>query len=89
MFILELTLKETPVTLTVQKKEKADAEGDYQRVISAMKSSSIELLELTCDHQVGKKVAVFNSAICAVQVYEKTSGGTSGRTPGFFAVAES
>jgi hypothetical protein len=46
------------------------------------------LLELTCDHQSGKKVSVFNTAICAVQVYEKNAGGTSGRTPGFFSAGE-
>ncbi len=54
-----------------------------------MKSAaSDQLIELTCDHQTGKKVSVLPGAICAVQIYEKTAGGTSGRTPGFFSVAE-
>jgi hypothetical protein len=89
MYILEITLKGTPAGLTVQKKEEADANAAYQQVVSAMKTASNEqLLELTCDHQPGKKVSVFSSAICAVQMYEKSSGGASGRTPGFFAMAE-
>jgi hypothetical protein len=89
MYILEITLKGTPAGLSVQKKEEADANAAYQQIISAMKSASSEqLLELTCDHQTGKRVSVFGSAICAVQIYEKSSGGSSGRTPGFFALAE-
>ncbi|MEB3294948.1 MAG: hypothetical protein VKJ24_17465 [Synechococcales bacterium] len=89
MYILELSLKGSPSGLTVQKKEQADAEATYQKIVEGIKSSSESLLELTCDHQAGKKVSVLSSAIAAVQVYEKTSGGASGRTPGFFAVAES
>jgi hypothetical protein len=87
MYILEMTLKGTPAGLTVQKKEEADANAVYQQVTSAMKSAATadQLLEVTCDFQPGKKVAVFGSSICAVQVYEKSSGGTPGRTAGFFA----
>ncbi len=88
MYILEITLNGTPAGLMVQKKEEAEATATYQQVVTAMKSTSTELLELTCDHQGGKKISVFNSAICAVQIYEKNAGGTSGRTPGFFSGAE-
>jgi hypothetical protein len=87
MYILEITLKGTPAGLTVQKKEEADANAAYQQVTGAMRAAE-QLLELTCDHQPGKRITVFSSAICAVQMYEKSSGGTSGRTPGFFALAE-
>ncbi len=88
MYILEITLNGTPAGLMVQKKEEAEATATYQQVVAAMQSTSTELLELTCDHQGGKKISVFNSAICAVQIYEKNAGGTSGRTPGFFSGAE-
>jgi hypothetical protein len=89
MYILEITLKGTPASLMVQKKEEADATAAYQQVVTAIKSpTSSHLIELTCDHQTDKKLSVLASEICAVQVYEKTAGGTSGRTPGFFAVAE-
>ncbi len=88
MYILELTLKGTPASLTVQKKEEGDANSSYQQVLSAMRSGSDQILELSCDQQTGKKVSVFGSAICAVQVYEKNGGGASGRTPGFFSVSE-
>jgi hypothetical protein len=89
MYILELTLKGTPATLSVQKKEETDATAAYQQIVTGMKSGADHLLELTCDHQAAKKLSVFASAVCAVQVYEKTGGGSSGRSPGFFAVTES
>jgi hypothetical protein len=89
MFIIEITLKNTPVTLSVQKKTAEDAEAAYQQVLAAMRSSDSKLLQLTCDHQSGKQVAILSSDIAAAQVYEKSSTATSsGRPPGFFAMAE-
>ncbi|MFM2428812.1 MAG: hypothetical protein RLZZ511_25 [Cyanobacteriota bacterium] len=87
MYILEMTLKGNPGSLTVQKKEEADANAAYQQLTAAMQSAATadQLLEITCDFQPGKKISVFGSSICAVQVYEKSSGGTPGRTAGFFA----
>ena len=89
MFIIEITLSGTPATLTIQKKTAEDAEGVFKQIVEGMRASSVHLLELTCDHQVGKRVAVFSNVVCAVQMYEKTGGGASGRTPGFFAMADS
>jgi hypothetical protein len=87
MFIIELNLKTTPMSLSVQRKTDEDAQATYQQVLEAMKSGG--LIELTCDWQPGKKIAVFGDSLAAVQVYEKSSGGTSsGRSPGFFAMAE-
>ena len=89
MFIIEITLKNTPVTLSVQKKTGEDAEAAYQQVLAAMRSGDNKLLQLTCDHQSGKQVAILSSDIAAAQVYEKSSTATSsGRPPGFFAMAE-
>jgi hypothetical protein len=85
MFILEFTLKDTPGTLSIQKKEQSDAETAYQQLVGALKSKSDDLIELTCDHQTNKKVALLGSSIASVQMYEKTSGGAGGRAPGFFA----
>lgn len=85
MFILEFTLKDTPGTLSIQKKEQSDAETAYQKLVNALKSKSDDLIELTCDHQTNKKVALLGSSIASVQMYEKTSGGAGGRAPGFFA----
>lgn len=89
MFIIDVSLKNTPVTLTVQRKTAEDAEALYQHLSGSLRSGNQSLLELTCEHQPGKKVSVLSSEIAAVQVYEKSATATSsGRPPGFFAIAE-
>jgi len=86
MFIIDVSLKNTPVTLSVQRKASEDAQTLYQQLIDAMRSEEQQLVEFTCDHQLGKKVSVLSREIAAVQVYEKSSTATSsGRPPGFFA----
>lgn len=89
MFILELTLKGNPLSLSVQRKSAEEAEASYQEILGAMKSGNNPLLELTCDRQPDKKVAVFADSLAAVQIYEKSSANASGRPAGFsFATAE-
>lgn len=87
MYIIELTLKNTPMPLSVQRKLSEDAEAVYKQILSAITSGSTQVLELTCERQPEKKVAVFSSEVVAVQIYEKSSTAASGRAPGFFAVA--
>jgi len=89
MFIIDIILRNTAATLSIQKKSAEDAEAAYQQILSAMKANDGGLLELTCDKQPGKKIGVVASDISAVQIAEKTSTATSsGRPPGFFALAE-
>lgn len=89
MFIIDVTLKSTPVTLSVQRKALEDAEGVYRQVVEAVSSGNGKVLELVCEHQQGKKISVLSSEISAVQVSEKsTSATSSGRPPGFAALVE-
>ncbi|MBW4443937.1 MAG: hypothetical protein KME10_22465 [Plectolyngbya sp. WJT66-NPBG17] len=89
MFILELTLKGNPLSLSIQRKSAEEAESTYQEILGAMKSGNNPLLELTCDRQPDKKIAVFADNLAALQVYEKSSANASGRPAGFsFATAE-
>jgi len=84
MFTIDVTLKNTPVPLSVQKKSAEDAEALYQTLLTAIKSSSSEVLELTCEQQSGKKISVIASEIAAIQVSGKSSASNaSGRPPGF------
>ncbi len=84
MFMIDVTLKNTPVSLSVQKKSADDAEALYQTLVAAMKSGDAAVLEMTCDQQPGKKVSVVGSELAAVQISEKSSTSTaSGRPPGF------
>jgi hypothetical protein len=88
MYIIELTLKNTPMPLSVQRKSDTDAEAVYQKVVAAIRSGDNELLELTCDRQPDKKVAVLSQEICAVTIGQKSATATTGKPPGFAALVE-
>ena len=82
MYCIELTIKLSPMPLVVQKKEHGDAQSLYSEVVDSIKKGNQRLLELTCDKVEDKRITVLVSEISAVQIYEKTSSGTSKR-PGF------
>lgn len=88
MFTIDLTLKNTPVPLSVQRKSAEEAEATYQEILKAMSSESPKLLELSCDHQADKKIGVLSNQIGAVMVSQKSGAAGAGRVPGFFALAE-
>ena len=82
MYCLELTVKLSPMPLVVQRKEHGDAQRLYSEVVDSIQKGNQRLLELTCEKVEDKKITVLVSEITAVQIYEKTSTGTSKR-PGF------
>ncbi len=88
MFTIDLTLKTTPVPLSVQRKTVEDAEATYQQVLKAMHSDSPQIVELSCEHQPEKKIGVLSDQISAVVISQKSGAAGAGRTPGFFALAE-
>jgi hypothetical protein len=83
MYIVEISLKLTPMPFSVQRKVLEDAQGIYDRVLEAMRSGTPQLLELTCEHQPEKKVTLLASEITAVQFYEKSGSAMTGKRPGF------
>jgi hypothetical protein len=88
MFSIDITLKLSPITISVQRKEESGAEALYQSIIAVMKSPTPEILELTCEKQTDKKVAVFSDQITAVIVSQKSGAASAGRVPGFVMAAE-
>ena len=82
MYCIELTIKLSPMPLVVQRKEHGDAQRLYSEVVDSLRKGNERLLELTCEKVEDKKITVLVSEITAVQIYEKTSTGTSKR-PGF------
>jgi hypothetical protein len=88
MFTIDLCLKYIPMPVSVQRKETEAAEALYQEIIAAMQETSPKLLELTCDKQPEKKVAVFSDQIGAVIISQKDGAAAAGRVPGFFASAQ-
>ena len=89
MISIDLALKYTPIPVSVQRKEIEDAQTLYQRIITAIKSPTPELIELTCEKQTEKKVAVMSDQISAVILSQKDGGAAAGRVPGFFSMVES
>jgi len=82
MFSIDLTLKYSPVPITVQRKESDAAQSVYQDVLKALQAKTPQLVELTCEKDPEKKVAVFSDQISAVIISQK-DGASTGR-PGFF-----
>jgi len=89
MYTIDLTLKQTPMPLSVQRNSEEAAKETYQEVVRAMLATDKpQLLELTCDKQPEKKIGVLSDQICAVVISQKSGAAGAGRTPGFFAIAE-
>lgn len=87
MFVIELILKSTPVTLSVQRKSAEAAKDIYQQVLEAIRSGNPVVLELTCEQQPDKTISILVSEISGVQMSEKSgTSAASGRPPGFFAL---
>ncbi|MCU0525890.1 MAG: hypothetical protein MUF72_13795 [Elainella sp. Prado103] len=87
MYVIDVTLKNSPITLSVQRKAEEDAKGLYQQLLEALRTGNPTTLELTCEQQAGKIVAVLVNEIAAIQMAEKTGTATaSGRPPGFFTM---
>ena len=85
MFTIDIVLQDIPLPIQVQRKEAEGAESVYQEIMNAMRSGSADLIELTCDKDEDKKVAVKGNLICAISVNKKSGGMAEGRVPGFFA----
>jgi vacuolar-type H+-ATPase subunit D/Vma8 len=87
MFTIDLSIKNTAFSVSVQRKTAEDAEAIYQLILAAMRSGNPDIVELKCEGKTEKKVAVRSSEISGVQIVQKDGATTSsGRPPGFFAV---
>lgn len=85
MFTIDLTIRYSPLPLSVQKKEESDAQALYEKILSAMTADKPEIIELTCDKQEDKKIAIIGNQVNSV-ILSSQSGSASGeRVPGFFA----
>jgi hypothetical protein len=83
MYSLDITLKLSPISVSVQRKEPGAAEELYRSIVAAMRSPTPELLELTCEKQTDKKVALMSDQIAAAILSQKSGAASAGRVPGF------
>lgn len=89
MFTIDLTLKSTPMPLSIQRNTEEEAEATYKEVVSAMRSpGESQIVELTCQKQTDKKIAVLGDQISAVTISQKSGAAGTGRAPGFLAMSE-
>ena len=86
MFSIDIIVKNTPVSLSVQRKLEADAEAVYQQVLAAIRNSQPQILELTCEKNPEKKIAVLSSEISGVVFSQKSGAASTGRAPGFVSM---
>jgi hypothetical protein len=83
MYTVEVTLRGTPLSLAVQRKELSDAEKLYLTIVDSIKTTTPSLLELTCEKETDKKIGILVSEITAVQISEKGGGPSKGGFTGF------
>ena len=70
MYVIELSLKLSPMPVAVQRKEQDAALALFAQVRQAMESGEPRLLELSCEKEEEKRIALLSSEIVAVQTYE-------------------
>jgi hypothetical protein len=83
MYVVELSLKLSPMPVAVQRKEIADAQAVYGQVRQALEGDGPRVLELSCEKEEEKRVSLLSSEVVAVQLYEKSAAGSGGKRPGF------
>ena len=85
MFTIDLLVRYIPMPLSVQKKEESEAQALYQEILEKMKGATSEIIELTCDKQEDKKIAVLSDQVTGVIISQKDGAATGAKVPGFFA----
>ena len=84
MYVLELSLRLSPMPIAVQRKEHSAVQELYGEVCRALESGHPRVLELSCEKDEHKRISLLSSEIVAVQIFEKSAGGGGGsRRPGF------
>ena len=83
MYVVELSLRLTPMPISVQRKELEPAQALYEEIGRVLESGMPKLLELTCEKEEEKRISLLSSEVVAVQVYEKSAAGSGGKRPGF------
>lgn len=87
MYTIDVMLKDSPLPVSVQRKDQEDAEALYQQILTAMRSTP-QPIELTCEKQLEKKVALLSDRISAIVLSQKSGATASGRPTGFFVGVE-
>ena len=85
MYSLEISLRYSPFPVSIQKKEYDDVKKIYEEIKDSMRGNNEEvtLIELQCEKVQDKLITVRASEVISVQIYEKSSGASGNKRPGF------
>jgi hypothetical protein len=83
MFVIELSLRLTPMPIAVQRKEQETALALYREVRQAIENGHPKVLELHCEKDEHKHISLLSSEVVAVQTYEKSAASSGSKRPGF------
>ncbi len=85
MYSLEISLRYSPFPVSIQKKEYDDVKKIYEEIKDLMRGNNDEvtLIELQCEKVQDKLITVRASEVISVQIYEKSSGASGNKRPGF------
>lgn len=83
MYVVELSIRLSPMPVAVQRKELGDAEALYAEVKQVLETGSPRVLDLHCEKEEHKRISLLTSELVGVQVYEKSAAGGGGKRPGF------
>jgi len=84
VYVVELSLKLTPMPVSVQRKELVDAQALYGEIRGALEGGQPRVIDLTCEKAEEKRISLLSSELVAVQLYEKSAAGGGGsKRPGF------
>ncbi|NET50010.1 MAG: hypothetical protein F6K09_15090 [Merismopedia sp. SIO2A8] len=89
MYTIDISLKHSPTSFSIQRKEEEEAKAVYNEILNALRSGHPTLLELTCEKQEGKTIGVLVQEISGVQLTEKPgTAAASGKAPGFASLID-
>ena len=83
MFVVELSLKLSPMPISVQRKSLEAAQSLYAEIRQAMESGHPQIMELRCEKSEEKQTCLRSIEIISVQLYEKRAMGAGSKRPGF------
>ena len=83
MYVVELSLRLSPMPVAVERKELEAAQSLYNDIRQALEHGHPKVLDLSCEKDEHKRVSLLSSEIVAVQTYEKSASGGGGKRPGF------
>ena len=85
MYSLEISLRYSPFTLSIQKKDFEDVKRIYNEIKNFMQGNNqnSNLIELSCEKVQDKFITVVAKEVIAVQIYEKSAVAGGSKRPGF------